>query len=165
VVSTVTVEARPKISSTSSAAASSTCSQLSNTTRAGQRRGNRVRHRQIRLRSPPQGHGDHVGYRRRVANRDQLDQQHAITKLTDQFRRDLHRQTGLAHSTEIGERHEPVPTHQVSQLLLLDLTIHELVACWGTFPGVASTVRKGREPRLEPLGLNLEQVLDLGQIT
>ena len=119
---TFTVVVRARIVSTTSAAASSTCSQLSNTTnirRPDNATRHAVGHARPGLGGHPQRGGHRVGHRRRVADRGQLHQPHPVGELAGQLGRDLHRQAGLAHPAHPGQGHQPVRPHQLRQLLHL----------------------------------------------
>ena len=94
-----------------SAAASSTCSQLSNTNSrdpALQRGGHALAHALARLLSDAQHRRDRIGHRRRISDRRQFENPDPVGKFVGQPRRDFGRQAGLANPAHPGQRHQPM---------------------------------------------------------
>ncbi len=107
----VTVAECARMASIRSAAASSTCSQLSNTNSrdpALQRGGHRLAHALARLLGDAQHRRHRVGHRRRIGDRGQFENPDTVGELVGQPRRDLQRQAGLADPAHTGQRHQPM---------------------------------------------------------
>ena len=122
VASTCTVGAPARITSTSSALSSSTCSQLSNTTSS--RRPAKACATLAAMDVPAgvdtpnalaTASGDGAG----VDHRRQLDQPHAIGKLARQLGRHLQRQPRFSNSTDAGQCHQPMSPHELDDFLHL----------------------------------------------
>ena len=73
----------------------------------------------------PSAVGHRVRHRRRVADRGQLDQPHAVGELGDQLGRDLDREAGLADPADARSTSPTDGPHQLGQLLHLDVAAHE----------------------------------------
>ena len=118
---------------------------------ARKRLGDARGHRQARLRGDTQHGGHRVRHRRRVADRGQLHEPHAVSELAGQLGRDLERQAGLAHPTHPRQRHQPMGSHQFGQLPSpRSSRPTKLVAITGRFPGTASSVRSGGNSTPQP---------------
>ena len=107
----VTVVERARMASIRSAAASSTCSQLSNTS-SRERPSNAVATLSARLIPGcwviPSTAATRLGYRGRIADRGQFDHPHAIGEAVGQPSGDLEREPGLAYPADTGQRHQPM---------------------------------------------------------
>ena len=165
---TFTVVVWAKSCSTTSAAASSTCSQLSNTN-SSRRPDSAWVMLSVTESAGLGGHAQHgghrVGHRRRVADRRQLDQPHPVGELAGQLGRDLHRQAGLAHPAHPGEGHQPMGPHLLGQLLHRDLAAHETRRLHRQVPRHRIQRPQRRELDPQPVGAHLVQVLDTRQVT
>ena len=129
-----------------------------------QRLGDAVGHRPAGCGVIPSTVGHRIGHGRRVADRRQLDEPHSVRELGDQLGGDLHGQAGLADAAHPDQRDQPVTSHQLGQLLHLDLTTDEARDCAGRFPGTPSIVRKRRKLDRQTVGADLEQPLDARQV-
>ena len=164
---TFTVVVRARIASTTSAAASSTCSQLSNTTNS--RRPDSAwamlcGHRQPGLGGDPQHGGHRVGHARRDRRPGPTPPATPHQRTRRQLGRDLDRQAGLAHPAHPGQGHQTVGPHQLAQLLHLDLAAHETGRLHRQVPRHRIQRPQRRELDPQPLGAHLEQVLDARQV-
>ena len=115
-----TVAECARIASTRSAAASRTCSQLSNTnnrTLPSNAAATLTRLTALaRLLGDAQHRGHRVGHRRRIADRGQFEKPDAVRELVGQPRRDFGRQAGLADPAHPGQRHQPMSLHRLLHL-------------------------------------------------
>ena len=119
VANTRTVAECARIASTRSAAASRTCSQLSNTnnrTRPSNAAATLSATALARLLGDAQHRGHRVGHRRRIGDRGQFEQPDAVRELVGQPRRDFGRQAGLADPAHPGQRHQPMSLQRLLHL-------------------------------------------------
>ena len=117
-----------RMASIRSAAASSTCSQLSNTssrTLPSNAAATALGHALAGLLGDAQHRGHRVGHRRRIGDRGQLEKPDPVGKFIGQPRRDLQRQPGLADPTHPGQRDQPMSLHRGLQLADLGLAPDE----------------------------------------
>ncbi len=114
-----TVSERAKIASIMSAAASSTCSQLSNTN-SRERPSNAAATLSARLMPGLLGDAeyrrDSLGHRGRIADCGQLDDPYAVGVGVGRAGGDFQRQSCLADSTDAGQCHQPVFLERGCQL-------------------------------------------------
>ena len=133
-----------------SAAASRTCSQLSNTnsrTRPSNAAATDSLHALARLLGDAQHRRHRIGYRRRIGDRRQLEKPNAVGELIGQARRDFQRQPGLADPAHPGQRHQPMSLHRRLHLGDLGLTPDEAGGRRPQIPGLVSSARNGRKLR------------------
>ena len=107
----LTVADCARIASIRSAAASRTCSQLSNTnsrTLPSNAAATRLAHGLARLLGDAQHRRHRIGHRRRIGDRSQLEKPDPVGKFIGQTRRDFGRQAGLADPAHPGQRHQPM---------------------------------------------------------
>ena len=83
---------------------------------AAQRLGDRVDERGVALGCDAQHRRDRGRHRRRVADRRQLDQPHAVGELADHLGTDLEGEPRLAHAADAGQRDERARSHELGDL-------------------------------------------------
>ena len=119
VANTLTVAECARIASTRSAAASRTCSQLSNTnnrTLPSNAAATLSATALARLLGDAQHRRDRVGHRRRIGDRGQFEKPDAVRELVGQPRRNFGRQAGLADPAHPGQRHQPMSLQRLLHL-------------------------------------------------
>ena len=153
-----TVAERARIASIRSAAASRTCSQLSNTNSrdpALQRGRHTAGNTHTRLLGDAE-HGRHrVGHRRRVGDRGQFEKPDTVRELIGQARRDFERQAGLADPADTGQCHQPMCADRLLHLDELGLPPDEAGGLGAQVPRCRIQRREGRKVATQADGAGL----------
>ncbi len=150
-----------------SAAASRTCSQLSNTNsrdRPSRGRSHAVGDTQPRLLGDAEDSRDRLGDRRGVADSGQFDHEHPIGEVACQSGGELQREPGLAHPADTGQRDQTVCFESRLQLNEFHLASNETGGRRSRLPGVESSVFSGGNSVRRPVGSDLEELDRLGDV-